>query len=389
MKILYVTFEKPSKYYGGGICIIQSLESIGAFGDIDYIGLPFDKSQTGSLNITKTSFLGKYKNPFAVVINMLRGLPSFYYHDWKKIIKKVDPDEYDLVYTDFSHHDFVIKWAKKHGLKVITRVHNIESDMNETVRKSKKFSHFKLRAMLNGKSVFRREKRTMELSDEIIFLTQNDLSRAQALYGENILSRSHIVPICIDISVPVEPVNPVGKQYVLATGSLSYGANAEGILWLVEKVWGNVCNKEEFADTYLLVAGANPSEELEAACNGVPRCLLVKNPPDIGIYFDSAQFYLAPIFSGAGMKVKVAEALLHGLKVVGTSHSLIGYESSADFTYQADTPEDFIGGMTEFIKSFSSADREDCRKNALEYYSVDCSIKAFGKIIDSNLQGEK
>lgn len=381
MKILYITFEKPSKFYGGGICCAQSLMSLANYGEIDYIGLPFEQDIDGLPDIGKKYFLKKYKNPFAVFVNMLRGLPSFYYNEWKKIIKKINPDEYDLVYAEFSHHDFVAQWAKKNGLKVATRVHNIEWDMHLSVKRSKKFSHYKLRALLNGKSIFKREKKNMLLSDALIFLTAADLARAENLYGTKIAENSFIVPICVNIKALSAAENPINKKYVLATGSLGYGPNAEGIVWFLNNVWSEVCKNSVFADIYFVAAGSNPSEEIKNLCRSLPRCILIENPPDIGIYFDFAEFYVAPIFTGAGMKVKVAEALLHGLRVVGTPHALTGYEPASTYTRSAENAREFIEGMLATASAVTGGDRENCRNMALENYSIDESIKKYGELI--------
>lgn len=57
-------------------------------------------------------------------------------------------------------------------------------------------------------------------------------------------------------------------------------------------------------------------------------------------YFNNAELYIAPIFDGAGMKVKVAEALSYALPVVGTSHAFEGYAiQNGSNSYIVDTIE--------------------------------------------------
>jgi glycosyltransferase involved in cell wall biosynthesis len=47
---------------------------------------------------------------------------------------------------------------------------------------------------------------------------------------------------------------------------------------------------------------------------------------DLADLYRRADFVVAPIFSGGGMKVKTAEALSYGKTVVGTPEALRGYE---------------------------------------------------------------
>jgi hypothetical protein len=44
MKILYVTFTIPSEKYGGGLVVLQTLNSISQYADIDYVGVDYDEN---------------------------------------------------------------------------------------------------------------------------------------------------------------------------------------------------------------------------------------------------------------------------------------------------------------------------------------------------------
>ena len=43
-------------------------------------------------------------------------------------------------------------------------------------------------------------------------------------------------------------------------------------------------------------------------------------------FYRHAEFVIVPIFSGSGMKTKIAEALKHGKFIVGSKQAFIGYE---------------------------------------------------------------
>ena len=51
---------------------------------------------------------------------------------------------------------------------------------------------------------------------------------------------------------------------------------------------------------------------------------------DLSPYYERATLVIGPIFEGAGMKVKTAEALSYGKVFIGTDESLIGYKELAE-----------------------------------------------------------
>lgn len=388
MRTLYLTFERPSRYYGGGRAIIQSLESISEISEIDYVGLDFDKEEFSHLNLRNTWFLRKKKNIFACIKNMIFGLPTFYYGSWKKVMKKLNFADYDYAFIEFSHLDFAVKLCKRNNLKVITRVHNIESDMVKSVAKSKKFSIHKLRAIINGKSISKREKRDFSDSDKIIFLTEEDRNRATSIYHCDYSAKSIIIPICLPLPSSGGTIDSL-DEYILATGSLNYGANAEGISWLINEVWVPLNENREIEGVKLIIAGSNPTNEMLDLCDRAPNCELVNTPNDLAPYLNSAKFYLAPIFVGAGMKVKVAEALAYGLRIVGTNHAFIGYKEAQEFLYCANTAQEFKSKIKFVLKQpETQKDRDACKAIFKKEFSMDVSKQRYRKIIYELLDKE-
>ena len=65
---------------------------------------------------------------------------------------------------------------------------------------------------------------------------------------------------------------------------------------------------------------------------------------DLTPLYREAAAFVAPVFLGSGMKVKVAESLMHGCPVIGTPLALRGYTddvSSADLL-TASTVDDYL-----------------------------------------------
>ena len=75
----------------------------------------------------------------------------------------------------------------------------------------------------------------------------------------------------------------------------------------------------------------------------MPNVELVGAVDDLEPYYLGAKAVIAPIFDGSGMKTKVAEALMFGKRVVGTSEAFSGYEDvAARAGWQCDTKDEYI-----------------------------------------------
>lgn len=349
MRILCVTFEAPSRKSGGGIGILQSLIAATNNGSVDYVGPAFNEGDFPELVFNKTFFFQIETSTIKKIFNFVRGLPVGQYNSWKKYSKILRADDYDVVYIDFSRHDYVLDWAKKNTLPVVIRIHNIEYDyFNRIVkgtgsRKQKLSSYFKREAMRKS------ERKCMYGADALLFLTEEDKARAYTLYPQldSKSNEKNIMPVCVDISGLCNYAVGMKKPYVLLTGSLWYGANAYGAMWFLNNVWPTIGAKNP--EWSLVVAGARPNDDIQKLCMEASHCTLVDTPDDMSPYFNEASIYVAPVFDGAGMKVKVAEALGWGLPVVSTSHALIGYEGVDSVCIQADSKEEFIVAVQKYI----------------------------------------
>ncbi|MDZ4133428.1 MAG: glycosyltransferase family 4 protein, partial [Dethiobacteria bacterium] len=135
------------------------------------------------------------------------------------------------------------------------------------------------------------------------------------------------------------------------------------------------------------IAGSNPGNEIKSLVSSYKNIELIDTPGDMKPYFENASVYLAPIFSGAGMKVKVAEALSFGLPIVGTNHAFNGYRiTDRRDGYRANDAAEFIESL-EHYASLPAEAKKSFRVNAYnifhDYHSIEASTKCFQRIISS------
>lgn len=390
MKALCVSFESPNRTYGGGWGIIQSLVSVCSNAEIDYVGPEFEQKEYPQIRANRCFFLQNNNGVITKAWNILRGVTARYYQEWKRVASVLKASDYDLVFIDFSYNDFIVKWAQEHGLKTVVRVHNIEQDMAANLLRVKKIDKYWLRALLNGWLIKRREAQMMHACDRLIFLTQTDLSRACELYGEeHIREKSVVVPVCMERNSGIHCDAPIKGKYILATGSLNYGPNAKGIKWFAENVWKDIQERNLLNDMKFVIAGRMPDAEMKRLGKRIPNCIVVDSPEEIAPYFLHASLYVAPIFSGAGMKVKVAEALSYGLSVIGAHHALIGYEEAEGFCVEANTADEFEREICNHFKRHQGDESAACREMYDRVYSLERSARDFSKVLKEMKQNEE
>ena len=379
-RILYFSFITPTERFGGGIGALQSLHSLCSFADVTYVGPEFNQCEFDEYNIKLKSvcIIKQSKDILKRVARLVfRGITTSFFESWFKIVATIDAKEFDCCYLDYARQDFVVCWAKEKGLPVIVRAHNVESDYFDALYKKRKnltnFIHKKL-----GK---RAEKKCIQYSNVILALTPQDQRRLAELYGQD--NNIKLMPVCVkQFNTSMKERLP--EPFVAITGSLWFGPNAEGTIWFLENVWSKL--DEDLRDKYaLVIAGSNPNDKIRHLADMIPNVFLYSNPNDIDPYYLQAYAYVAPIFYGAGMKVKIAEALSCGLPVITTNHSSAGYESVQDLITVCETSMDFIREIRGLLKTDESAYGQ-LRRRISEGFASNYSLLQSCKIVKETFE---
>ena len=252
---------------------------------------------------------------------------SVYGKSWRQIEKELDWEQYDIVNLERSLNSYIVSSAKRHNKYVMVRFHNVEYDYYYNVYQHSGGLINKIKSYI----AFYYEKEIAKHADILIPITEKDSNRIKSLYPVA-ANKIFVNPVCVtdvlqDSSIKTKELP---NKYYLATGSLWYGPNADGIMWFIDNVWNVLINNNAMDDCYLLVAGGKPNLNLKEKIKVSSKVILVDTPKTMDPYFRNAYAYIAPIFNGAGMKVKVAEALSYGLNVYGTKHAFIGDKDMID-----------------------------------------------------------
>lgn len=365
MNILYITDNNIMGHGGGCLGARKYYSAIKAYAakknaSFRVISLGQNMPEAMNVDVVKNRKLDKSAR--------LHGHSNFMYFTWEKHKDKIMAYHADVLFLGRTRLGFIAKELKKiqPEIKIITFVDNIEYDYVD--------SYFALERGIKGKILKKIEKQVVKTdegdavkySDRLIYLTHRDIKRCKELY-HNTESYGYILPICLEHTRNL--TLKTSKKTVAFIGSLSYGANVSAVKMLIKQVWlPNFAKNEDFQ---LIIAGGNPADEIYYWTKLASNIRLVADFNEPEDFLPQNSLMVAPIPTGAGMKVKVAETLSMGLPIAGSDEALVGYEDSIG--------DDKLGGIrrantaaefTQIIREFLEMDERNLLRVAFQNKNI-------------------
>lgn len=379
-KILYITINKIFENSGGGIGakrIYTALRTISEEGTINFKVISLDNDLNESMKFK----VNKSKKDDIVSRICLHSNYMYTQFNKSELIKEIKKYNPDIVFISSSRLGFVTKILKKNNIdNIVGFFDNIEYDYVDSYAlkyKGIKRSIFKI---LEKKVVYKDEKDFIENINLSVFLTQRDRRRAEKLYTLKSEKQS-IIPICVDEFN--KNLNEGESVNLVFMGSLNYGSNTDAIEYFLEYIWESVYT--HFENIKFIVAGGNPSEKFIEKLKNYNNVELIANFKNKEDVINEKSIFISPIRSGAGMKVKVAEALSMGLPIIGSKETLIGYEeieSEENFVFEANSKEEYIRYIEEIKNKDFKYIKVVNKKLYRKYYSGERIKKDISKIIN-------
>jgi glycosyltransferase involved in cell wall biosynthesis len=121
---------------------------------------------------------------------------------------------------------------------------------------------------------------------------------------------------------PASPSPP--DPIVLFVGTLAHVPNCEGIDLFLDRAWPVV--RDALPSARLVIVGSGLADSMRRRWSAVAGVEPVGLVHDLASHYHRCALVVAPIFSGAGTNIKVAEALSYGRTVVATTTAMRGYE---------------------------------------------------------------
>ena len=172
-------------------------------------------------------------------------------------------------------------------------------------------------------------------------------------------ARVVVVPVAMDVPPPSEDRRPVAGR-ILFVGSGSFH-NYDGIRWFLERCWSEI--RAAVPDATLDIVGTVCFRLADVPAGVTLRGVV----DDVDCFYREASVAIVPLQIGSGLKVKIVEALAHGLPIVTTS---IGAQGLARFE-----PQPFVvsDDAHEFALRCAQILRSDERQASLARSARDCA----------------
>lgn len=218
----------------------------------------------------------------------------------KELSSNLQQDNYPIlmegIHCTFLLHDGALKQRK-----VFVRLHNVEFNYyNKLAAQEKnifKKAYYKTESLL-----LKRYERTIANKAVFWSVSTVDSTVYQTEFGAR---QIEFLPVFL----PWHEVNYQLQKgcFCLYHGNLSVNENYEAVKWLLTEVFNDL-------DIPFVIAGKNPSQQLEELVHSKTTCCLVTNPSEKEMQdlIKKAQVNVLPSFNNTGVKLKILNALYNG-----------------------------------------------------------------------------
>jgi glycosyltransferase involved in cell wall biosynthesis len=251
-------------------------------------------------------------------------------------LKKIHAWHINTVFVDGSNLGGFVAVLKQRmpQVEIVTFFHNVEARFFWGSLRLLKTMHALGVLVANTLA----ERKAVKYSNKIVCLSERDSRLLKCLYGRG---ATQIAPMVLEDKCPPEFLQSelqAPERFALFVGGTFY-ANRQGISWFVREVVPHI-------DIPLFIVGRG-FDALRSDLEIPGKVTVVGAVDSLADWYRRAQFVVAPIFDGSGMKTKVAEALMYGKKIIATPEAFSGYDDIAAKTgWLCETADEFITSIS-------------------------------------------
>ena len=342
MKILYLILLYNGEINGGHtyrMATAKALKNLIGYENLDIVLSELDTSDWGCNVVMR---MKSYSSGKEKLRNLLEGnITQRSNKDIDEIVNLINKNQYDIVLFGSSETGKLVSEVKRRcNVKTMTWYHDIVADVIE--RKKKTEFNLKMLPIWNAEK--KAEGTDARFTDVPIVLHRRDAELLQKYWGRK---TDVFIPIALeDKFVPYDysaESEKNEKLQLLFVGAYNWSVNVEAAKWFCE----NVMSKLNDYAVQFNIAGFQMENLLKDGWVGQYKNVKVLGTvDDLAETYKKADVVVEPILTGSGMKVKTAEALMHGKEVIGTQEALVGYDELSDKV--CETAEDFISTIIQY-----------------------------------------
>lgn len=189
-----------------------------------------------------------------------------------------------------------------------------------------------------------------------------------------------LIPFFHDMSNCVRNSN---KRDIMFFGAMHRPENYLSALWFIE----NVFSRLEDLPLRFVILGSNPPEQVKKYEN--ERIRVTGYVESFQPYFEKSMCMVAPLVLGAGIKVKVLEALSSGIPLLTNDIGIEGIPAREDYEYfHCKKPKEYEDIIRKIYKN--ELDVKYLEKNSKclinKYFSLEKSFEQYVELLESQIE---
>lgn len=333
--------------------------------NVDIVYFSYEEHEAYSFESEKIKYLFKIKNNrYKKILNVSKFFfifPFFTSRFSFKLLMYIykNRKNYDLIYLDFSQvfiyglfmpnikkylmaHDIIIQKYRRSTKNIF---------LNKWVEFSEKF-------ILNQKN------------SKVICFSHKDLFLIKDYYN----LEGNKVDFFIDKKINTENLDEL-EDYFCFYGAWGRQENLESLKWF-EK---NIPNRLDYK-IKIIGGGIDINYKKKLENKGFEVLGFVENPYEV---LSKSKGLIAPLFNGAGVKVKVIEALSCGTPVIGTEVTLEGIDIKSNLIKEVNTFEEIIIAL-KYLKEIKVEEKKELKRLFHKEYGKNCFVDLIEETKDDN-----
>lgn len=258
------------------------------------------------------------------------------------VARRCEVERYDLIHAE-GYYMVPLIPTKSPPLVLVEQ--NIEYDLDrQRVLLSKSKSHARDAAVNRiTERVKTHEIAAWQRADRIGFLTEEDRARAErACPG----LPSALTPNGKPPLIQRDPDAAIPQLDLLMTANFAYQPSVDGALWFLDQIMPRLRKSPTQLD--ITFAGSGPSDDLRAQAEAV-GVRVTGQVESLTPWFHNSKIAICPLRIGGGVKMKMLDALAHGMPIVATSVAAEGFSNSTDSFLLADNPAAFADALDRLL----------------------------------------
>lgn len=288
--------------------------------------------------------------------------------------------------------DFVAQYCEKvkqkyPGIANILRVHNIESIYFRELFNAEKNIIKKVYYFTEILKFKWFEKKIYNKFDALFFISVDEMKRVNHLYkfwfppATTLFNKENKSNNSLKNTLYKETEN---KYVFLFVGHLGLATNINGLLWFVNNVFLPLNKK--YSHLMLWVVGRDPSERVKKL-NKLNSVHVFPNVQSVDEFYQKCNMVVVPILSGAGVKLKLIEALCKKKPVLATAKAIEGTGLTKEHLLYGNSKDELIEICEKAINNQIEYDPTKSYDFILKNYDVYKNIVRSEKIIKESLEG--